>query len=198
MLMESSEANSLISTLGVPSEPDPTPAERDLLKVLIGAESVETHRSAASGPLCVIRLRSSDEPDRSCLKSDWVGNWFRRPCESVTILHDPTDITYTQLESPSPHGTNHGSRHVTFLGLSDVIAISLHPTDDSKRVVDPFEASVFLLRANHDCNSLATMIAINRDGGLVHPEEGEVNPHWFPINSLRTGTFGSRTFKTFR
>jgi hypothetical protein len=197
MLLQSSEADSLISTLGVPSEADPTTAQRDLLKVLIGAESVRTHRSAASGPLCVIRLPSSDEPDRFCRESDWTGDWFRRRCESITVLHIPNDVAYKSFESPSLEDTHRASRHVTYLGPSDVIAISLHPTDDSKRVVDTFEASVYLLRPDPDRTSQATKIAINRNGALVDPEDKE-EPHWYPVTSVTTGALGSRAVKSFK
>jgi len=87
---------------------------------------------------------------------------------------------------------------VTYLGRSDVIAISSHPTDHLQRVVDTFEASVYLLRADPERDSEATMLAINRDGGVPDSEEDELDPHWRLINNISTGALGSRAVKTFR
>jgi len=197
MLVNSDRVYSVISTSGVASEVDPTTSQLEGLKRLIGAVWVGTHRSEASGPLCVIHLDSPDKPDLAFLEDDWAGNWFGRPFESVTIIHDPVTVKNTEFDSITPEGPDRASRHVTDLGLSDVIAISRHPTDMTKRIVDTFEAKVFLTRENRDSDSPATMIAIKRVDNWVFPEKTG-KPHWHPINSLETDTLGSRAVKSVK
>ena len=195
MFLIPSKANSIVSTLGVATEADPTPDEQTLLRDLIGARSVETHRSTASGPLWVIRLRSTDISDLSCSNRDWAGNWFRRPCESVTIIYDPSIVSYREFERDESEDAHRASRNITYLGLSDVIAISLNPTDKTERVVDTFGANVFLSREDADHKSPATMIAFERVGSSIKPEK-VLDPHCHPIKTLKTDTLGSREVKS--
>jgi len=170
MFLESSTVNSFVTTFGEASEADPPTAQLIQLKRLIGADSVGSYRSDALGPLCVIRLQTSDKPDLSFLEDDWAGNWFRRQFESVTMIHDPSIVAHRAFERLESEGLDRADRHITYLGISDVIAISLNPTDQSKRVVDTFEAYVTVLSTKIDPTSFTTKIAIGRAGHLVDPE----------------------------
>ena len=195
MFLESSTVNSFVTTFGKASEADPPTAQLIQLKRLIGADSVGSYRSDALGPLCVIRLQTSDKPDLSFLEDDWAGNWFRRQFESVTMIHDPSIVAHRAFERLESEGLDRADRHITYLGISDVIAISLNPTDKTERVVDTFGANVFLSREDADHKSPATMIAFERVGSSIKPEK-VLDPHCHPIKTLKTDTLGSREVKS--